>query len=112
MSKFVRKQNLTIPFFSAQKEGESIFVKLMGEIVSSGYVPDNQTEEMKVIPAINLETGEQVNLIVSTVIKSNLEAFGDFKGHCFEILNRGKKGRGASSYTDFGIWEIEVEDDK
>lgn len=106
--KFTRKKNLTISFFSAKEEGQSIFVKVAGEMQKSGYVPDGQKEDMIVCPAINLETGEEVNLIVSTVLNNIFTEMPDYVGKSFEIQNQGKGGRGATKYQKFGVWEIEA----
>lgn len=107
--KFERKKNLTVPFFSSQNENESIFVKITDGIINSSYIPPGQTELMKVAPAINLETGEEVNLIVGAVIERTLNEClnGDYINKAFEIINRGTHGRGAQKYTKFDIYEIE-----
>ena len=107
--KFKRVKSHTIPFISAQNEGDSIFVKITGEMQNSDYIPDGQKEEMIICPAINLETGEECNLIVGAVINKIFTADAAYVGKAWEIQNQGKAGRGTTKYTKFAVWEIEVE---
>jgi hypothetical protein len=106
--KFKRVKSHTIPFVSAQNEGDTIFVKITGEMQSSDYIPDGQKEEMIICPAINLETGEECNLIVGAIINKIFTAT-PYVGKSWEIQNQGKAGRGSTKYTKFGVWEIELE---
>ena len=106
--KFKRVKSHTIPFLSAQNEGDSIFVKITGEMRSSDYIPDGQKEEMLICPAINLETGEECNLIVGAILNKIFTADTSYVGKSWEIQNQGKAGRGSTKYTKFGVWEIEA----
>ena len=106
--KFKRVKSHTIPFVSAQNEGDSIFVKITGEMQRSDYIPDGQKEEMIICPAINLETGEECNLIVGTILNKIFTTAKSYVGKSWEIRNHGKGGRGSTKYTKLGVWEIEA----
>lgn len=107
--KFKRVKSHTIPFFSAQNEGDSVFVKITGEMRESDYIPDGQKEKMIICPAINLETGEECNLIVGTIINKVFTAAKAYVGKSWEIQNQGTAGRGSTKYTKFGVWEVEID---
>jgi hypothetical protein len=92
---FKRGKSHTIPFFSAQTEGESIYVKVTGEMRESDYIPDGQKDKMIIAPAIDLSTGEQVNLIVGAILNKIFTADKAYVGKSYEIQNQGSAGRGA-----------------
>lgn len=75
---------------------------------SSDYIPDGQKEEMIICPAINLETGEECNLIVGAILNKIFTTDSAYVGKSLEIQNQGKAGRGSTKYTKFGVWEIEA----
>lgn len=107
-TKFKRVKSHTIPFISAVNEGDSIFVKITEPMRASDYIPDGQKAEMIICPAINLETGEECNLIVGTVLNKIFTSTADYVGKAWEIQNQGKAGRGSTKYTKLGVWEIEA----
>lgn len=118
---FKRLKAVTIPFYGTShlKAGESIFVKLTGKMKPSDYQPAKkrgrsvaEENQMIDVPAINLETGEEVNLICSSVLNIKLtemeNAGTDYVGLAFEIQSNGMKGRADQEYQDLSIWIIEA----
>ena len=71
-----------------------------------------EENQMIDVPAINLETGEEVNLICSSVLNIKLtemvNAGTDYVGVAFEIQSNGMKGRADQEYQDLSIWIIEA----
>jgi len=121
--KFTRKKLLTRPTLSIKKEGDEIFFRIerpmyegkpMKEKLKEGEKPK---EPATLLDVINLETGEEMQLVVPAMLKSVLseDYEGEYTGKCFHILNRGKKDSksgGGQRFNDLLIEEIEVEADK
>lgn len=112
---FKTKRMVTLPTLSMKTAGSSYAVRILDAMRVSALkntkkVAGKEMEPATVCSAINLETGEQVNMILPAVVKGNLEEqYEDdsYVGKCFLMTNNGK--REGKKYNDFSIIEIEAE---
>lgn len=107
-------KRLTIPLLKMVK-GETIAVKLTGAI----YVGKPQKDAKEgdkpadLCNVINLDTGDEMQIIVPSVLKSNLEEQYPKQSYidkCFEITkgeSRESKAGGGRRYSEFTILEVE-----
>jgi hypothetical protein len=111
------KRAITVPLVKLNP-GEPIAVKFTGEPVRHiqlDHKPDKDgklKEEARVLRAVNLETGELVDVIASTVLISQLEReYGNIEDKLKDVAllieNKGK--RTGKAYNDISIYELEVE---
>lgn len=109
------KRHVTLPSLTLKRNEPRIlfFVSEMRiSQVKGKKKPDGTYEEPAIIADVgDIETGEQLILLVPTVVKKNLEEMypsGEYKGKTFFIENLGKKKDG-QRYNDFQISEVETE---
>lgn len=115
ISKIKVVKQVTVPTLSV-KDGATAYVKFDGPIFLGKELKKTAKdgEAAKEKPAdlasvINLETGEQMHLIVAAVVKENLnETYPKDKyvGRSFAISKLGK--RAGKRYFDYRVLEIEV----
>lgn len=105
--KFEREQQVTLPMSNMQ-DGETKYYRIESEMVegtpvlkADGTPGDKQATTAR---ATDLETGEQVQLIMQSVMESSLKRFGNYVGSCFEMTCKGK--RQGKRYKDFDIFKI------
>ena len=106
-------KNVTLPLLKMVEE-EPAFVKFTSamfvgkEVKGSG---DGKRMEPAVLAhCINLETGENVQIIINAVVKENLnESYPSdaYVGKCFQLVKHAK--REGKRYNDFSVSEIEVD---
>lgn len=105
---FKRTAAVTVPVFS-WKDRDVAFFKVTGRIYQGKPIDMKTGEQQKkpadLMPMIDLETGEAREMIVPTVLKSNLEEkVKDYVGKCFEARSSKREGK---SYKDFELYQIE-----
>jgi hypothetical protein len=111
------KRAITVPLVKLNP-GEPLAVRFLGEPqrrVQLDQKPDkdgNLKEEAHVIRGVNLDTGELVDVIASTVLISQLEReYGNIEDKLKDVAllieNKGK--RTGKAYNDISIYELEVE---
>lgn len=106
---FVRLRAITTPIFSF-KNRELAFVKILGpifegkEIVKAG---EAAKKPAMLCPIIDLETGEQCEMICPTILVTTLqEKVSEYVGKCFEI-RVGKEKVEGKNYKPVSVYEIE-----
>lgn len=111
---FKVKKNLTLPLIKLQLE-TPVFIKFLGEMFVGKDVQkagEKKKEEPAILAnVINLETGEECQIIINSVVKGNLTDDEDYKdgkyvGKSFMLIKHDK--REGKRYNDFTIQEIEV----
>lgn len=111
-SKIKVLKNVTMPTLSL-KSGQSAYVKFVGAIYLGKELKPAKEGDPQQAPAnlanvVNLETGETMQLIVSAVVKANInESYpkDGYVGKCFEIAKLAQ--RAGKRYFDFRLTEIE-----
>lgn len=109
---FKKTKLITIPLLKLELD-VPVYVKLTGEYFVGKEVK-GVGEKAKMEPAvlchcINLETGEQQQIILNSVIKANLdEAYANhgYVNKSFEFIKHDK--REGKRYNDFSLAEIEL----
>lgn len=106
------KKKLILPVLKLE-QGVPVYIKANGPIVQSKV---NETGKKKadekpadVMPVINLDTGEEMQIVVPAVVKSTLEeTYPDagYVGHGFEIV-KGEKPKG-KRYYQYTVNELEI----
>jgi len=107
-------KRLIIPLLKMVK-GETIEVKLMGAIYTGKPQKDAKEGDKPadLCNVVNLDTGEEMQIIVPAVLKSNLEEQYPKQGYvdkCFAITKgeqKDSKAGGGRKYSEFTILEIE-----
>lgn len=115
---FTRKAALALPSLSIKdiKQGDSLFVKIEGEITSKAQLnkkgePDiDDNGEQKIIHhvmATDLTTGQQGEMVLPYIIKKAFDAViasdGSIAGKMFELV----KGRKVNRTNEWSVYEIE-----
>ena len=106
------KQKLILPLLNAKMDvGDSIYIKATGKMYIGKPQKDAKEGQKPadMLPCINLETGEEGEIIVAAIVKSVLdEKFPDGKyvGKGFGIT-KGDKPKG-KRYFQYMVDEIEV----
>ena len=106
--KFKTKKHVTLPLLKMENN-KPIYIQFT-EAIFVGKVVDDKKEPPKMANVINLETGEECQIILGTVLESNLrETYPDdsYVGKQFELVKSAPEG--ARKYSLFNITEIEVE---
>lgn len=106
---FNKTKQVTLPILKKQDD-VPVYVKFIGEVFTGKEVKGNSANNAKMEPArianvINLETGEEMQLIINTVLESILnENYPDQKyvGKCFEIIQYSPSGK---KYKNFRVSE-------
>jgi hypothetical protein len=109
-------KNVTLPLLKMKDDGTSYYVKIITEIYAG---KDNKTGKQAegdatqkvpdLIQVIDLETGEEKELIVFAVLKAELEEQypeGSYKGRCFRLQKFAKAD--GKKYSTAQIAEIEL----
>lgn len=103
---FVRKKSILLPTISLKKmkEGDSRFFEALAEIkIEKDVDPktnkvrlDTDTQEemlIKTLHVVDLETGEEGNIVVGFLVVKALDTIKSLKGYKFEMLKGGKSNR-------------------
>jgi len=120
--KFTRKKLLTRPTLSLKKEGVEVYFKIEGLMYTGKEMKEKLKEGEKpkepatLLDIINLESGEQMQLVVPAMLKSVLheDYENEYVGKCFYIKNMGKvdtKAGGGQRFNQLHIEEIEVSEE-
>lgn len=113
-SKFKTKKKLILPLLKLQI-GKAVYVKITDPIFTGKEItPAKGNKDTKEKPAdlanvVDLETGEEMQIIVNAVVKSVLEeSYPDagYVGKAFEII-KGEPPAG-KRYNTFSVNEIEL----
>jgi hypothetical protein len=106
--KFKTKKHVTLPLLKFQNN-DPLYVQFT-DAIFTGKVVDDKKEPPKMANVINLETGEEAQIILGAVLVSNLEDTypnETYVGKQFMIEKSAPEG--ARKYSLFNITEIEVE---
>lgn len=110
-------KQVTVPTLSP-KPDSPIYVKMLSKIFVGKEIKPSTAQDAEggaiqkpadLALVVNLETGEQMHLIVSAVMKANVEETypkDTYVGKSFRISKLGK--RAGKRYFDYAIAEIEV----
>lgn len=104
---FKVKKHVTVPLLK-MVNNTPIYVKFQGEIFK-GKVVDDKKEAPTMANIINLQTGEEQQIILGTVLVGNLEEEypnAGYVGKSFELVKSAPEG--ARKYSLYNITEIEV----
>lgn len=103
---------ITLPSMSLKTPGEGKVLRFDSLMrisdIKQKAAAGKDMEPATIANVTDMETGEQAILLVSAVVKSNLERDypkGEYKGKCFWVCNRGKRKPG-QRYVDFDIQEV------
>ena len=109
--KYKSVKKVTLPILK-KADGIAVFVEFTGPIFTGkelkGNGKDDQMEPAELANILNLETGEEMQIICNTVLKGTLEEeYPDqgYVGRKFRILQAKVEGKRYKNYT---IEEIEV----
>lgn len=90
-----------------------VYVKFTGPMFVGKAIEDSKDGKKKepaiIAPVINLETGEEAQIVMNRVLNSTLkETYADdsYVGKSFEIMKKTK--REGKDYNDFALFEIEA----
>lgn len=105
------KRSLVLPLLNrGMKPGESLCVEITGPIYEGRPQKGAKANEKPadLAPCVNLETGEEGEIIVSAVVKSTLEDM--FKNETYVgrwfMITKGEKKKG-QRYFQYTIYELE-----
>lgn len=104
---FKRKEQLVFPLLK-HEPGKTIFVKFTSEPAPGKKIEEDKDPAM-VARVIDLETGEECEMLVASVLLGILtEKFPQgITGHSFEIEKSAEmSGKGKQKYYTFKLWEI------
>jgi hypothetical protein len=111
--KFNVVKNVTLPLLKMVDEKE-IYVRIETEVFAGKEVVKKKGEEQlapaELMRVINWETGEEMEIIVNSVLKGTLEeeyVDGSYVGKSFAITRHAKKQ--GKRYHTFTIKEIDVQ---
>lgn len=119
---YKKVRSVTLPLKSLKTLGDIAHVRITTPItVGKKLQGDDSTKEpAHLCNIIDLDTGEEMQMIIPKVLRSTLEeeypTVGEkigYLGKCFEIENLGKKagrGKSAEGYNTFRIVEVEPVD--
>lgn len=114
-SRFKKVRNVTLPLLK-MVENHAVYIKSMG-VMFVGKQIDDKKEPATLMNVVNLETGEEMQIIVPTVLKGILsEEYPDdgYVGKSFEIIlhkHMDKTDPSKLKYNKFTVAEVEAEDD-
>lgn len=103
--KFTRRKSVAVPLFKLEP-GQPIFVKVDGAMFLGKKV-DEKKEAATLLPVVDLETGEEGQIIVGAVLRELfLEQYPDdaYVGKGFEITVR---KRADKKYNTYDVFEID-----
>jgi hypothetical protein len=104
---FKVKKHVTVPLLKIQNN-QPAYVKFTGAIFT-GKVVDDKKEAPQMADVINLETAQEMQIILGTVLVGNLrESYPDdaYVGKQFELVKSAPEG--TRKYSLYQITEIEV----
>lgn len=121
MTEYKKVRSVTLPTLSLKDKGTLVHVlfesafregKQMAEQVDAKGKKIEQKAPAHVANIINLDTGEEMQIVGSKVLRGTLEEEypeEGYVGRCFEIENLGKHagGRATEGYNIFRIVEVE-----
>jgi len=106
---FKKSKRLTLPIFSLGHQ-RNLSVRLTGEIYDCDIpgLAKKEGDLVRVMPCIDLETGEEGLLLVLTVVESSLRRIpGGYVGQCVQLENHGlRQGKGYSQVDVFLLDEV------
>ena len=104
--KFAIKRRLAMPQLKLELE-TPYFIEVSGEIVEK--ILEAEKQAMRIVPVINLETGENNQLIVDQIVFEALKTFKDgYVGKRLQIIRHKKVQAGkGNSYYPYTINELE-----
>ena len=108
MDKYKRAERLTMPIFSCAHQ-DHLFIHVVGEIVETLMpgLSSDPTKPVKVMRVINLDTGEEGNLLVLSVLESTLNRQeGGYVGKDYEVVTG--EVRDGKDYRDVDIYRLET----
>lgn len=111
--KFEVVKNVTLPILKLE-QGKTVYVKIEDYKERESVEVDKKTGEQStktilIADVVNLETGENMQIVVSSVLNSVLSREYlnmDFIGRNFAITKGEKKGSGANAYFLYSVQEI------
>jgi hypothetical protein len=111
--KFARKSAVTLPTFK-MLEGGSYYFQFMNPIRTETSQQKDENGKMvdkpiDIAQVVNVETGELGQIVVGSVLKSNLEKAypnGAYVGKAFEIVKQ--KGKEGKRYRTYTVYEIDA----
>jgi len=105
---FKRKAAITLPTFS-HKKTQTYYIMALGELYKGKQLPAKPGKEPEApadcLRVVNLETGEEGEYLVPTIVKGKFEEIAPLKGRAFEVTKLGR--REGKRYDDFSCYEIE-----
>lgn len=115
---YKKVRSVTLPTLSMKDAGTLVHILFMSAFVLGRKMEqDKKAGEDEKQPAhvaniINLDTGEEMQIVGSKVLRGTLEEEypeSSYVGKCFEIENLGKHkgGKSAEGYNTFRIIEVE-----
>lgn len=112
MSKFTRKQAITLPTLS-HKKAQTYYLHVIGEMYKGKQLPPKPGKDPEppadCLRVINMETGEEGEYLIPTLVKGKFEEIAPLVGRCFEITKLGR--RDGKRYDDYSVYEIECPND-
>jgi hypothetical protein len=104
-------KNVTLPILK-QEDGKTYYIKITGPIFTGKEIK-GEGKEAKEKPAdlaniINLETGEEMQIIMNTVLKSNLEEMYPENGYVDKMFATTRSAIDGKRYKNYSIQEIEI----
>ncbi len=96
MKKFTRKEALTLQTISIKgmKKGDSLKLKAISEIRTVSDPKDGEKDHvLNVINAVQLETGEEGEVVLPFVVNKCLSRIKPLTGAMFEMVKGDKTGR-------------------
>lgn len=110
--KFTVKKHVTLPLFKWENN-KPCYYRFDGPIEQGKPIKEKVGETKKepayLAPVTNLETGEQGEIILGTVLRGIMdEDYPDaaYVGKCFELVQKRITGK---NYNSYGVTEIEVD---
>ncbi len=110
------KKVLTLPVFSLKDAGTILAIKILSAMYEGKPITgeeDSKDKPATLCSVVNLETGEEGQIVVPAMIKSKLEEYGDgddgYIGRGFEVENLGKKKGKTRTYNDYRMVELDLE---
>lgn len=108
--KFARKKALSVPQLKLQVD-KAYYIQISSqirEIELSTTSESGKKDRCRAVTVINLETGEENQLLLDSIPDKEFEAFGEaLLGMKFEVCKGKKTGAGKSAYHPYTIYEIE-----
>lgn len=102
------KKKLVLPILPLE-QFKPVYVKVTASIYEGKTIEGTKEKQADILPCVNLATGEEVHVLVPTVVKSVLEQTyrdSDYVGKGFEIV-KGEQPEG-KRYFQYTVNELEL----